>query len=114
MLENVEVLFSLNICFEGGSVHFFSLSLSSTAGTGDKKFQFVLLNLLGFLSERNLLVCQHNNMMPQEYNSKLSEILQIFIFLKVKTSALLLKMLRHTAVGFGVLHHVSVYLRTVP
>lgn len=74
------------ICFEGGSVHFFNLSLSCTTGTGDKKFQFVLLNPFRFLSERNLLACQDKNMLPQEYNSKLFEILRICIFLKVKTS----------------------------
>lgn len=49
--------------FEDGVVNFFSWSLSCTTGTGDKKLQFVLQNLLRFLSETNLLVYQTNNML---------------------------------------------------
>lgn len=61
--ENVEVVCSLIMCFEDGSVNFFSLNLSCTTGTGDKKLQFVLLNPLRFLSERNLLACQTNTVL---------------------------------------------------
>lgn len=59
--ENVEVHCSLKTYFEDGSINVLNLSLSCT--TGDKKLQFILLNPLRLVSERNLLVRQTNNML---------------------------------------------------
>lgn len=95
----VEVLCSLNMYFEVGSVNFFRCSLSCTRSSGDKKLLLLRRRIQYHLpctskesASRSARPTTHLKLL-EECSSKLPEVLWMFNFLRVKTCAVVFEVL---------------------